>query len=128
MSAELNFEKADGLVTAVVQDHQTGRVLMVGYMNPEAFERTVSTGVTTFWSRSRQKLWIKGESSGHKMLVKNIAVDCDEDAVLVTVEAIGPGVCHTGHHSCFYRSLSNGAWTETEERTYDPDAIYGAKH
>ena len=125
MGTELNFGKQDGLVTAVVQDHQSGRVLMVGYMNPEAFQKTVETGVTTFWSRSRQKLWIKGETSGHKMLVKNIAVDCDQDAVLVTVESLGPGVCHAGFESCFYRSLRDGEWVEQDTRTYDPDAVYG---
>ncbi len=126
MSTDLNFGKQDGLLTAIVQDHATNRVLMVGYMNPEAFRLTVETGVTTFWSRSRQKLWIKGETSGHKMLVRNIAVDCDQDAVLVSVESLGPGVCHTGHESCFYRSLQNGQWIETEPTTYDPAAVYGS--
>ena len=98
---------------------------MVGYMNQEAFDKTVSTGLTTFFSRSRQKLWTKGESSGHRLVVKSIATDCDQDAVLVRVEAEGPGVCHEGFESCFFRSLQDGEWVETESRTYNPEAVYG---
>ena len=116
-----------GLITAVIQDHRTGRVLMVGYMNEEAFRKTVETGFATFWSRSRRKLWLKGESSGHRLVVKDIATDCDADAVLVKVEAVGPGVCHAGYESCFYRRLENGEWVESEPRAYDPDAVYGGK-
>jgi phosphoribosyl-AMP cyclohydrolase len=123
----LDFGKSDGLVTAVIQDHQSGRVLMVGYMNEEAFRKTVETGFATFWSRSRRKLWIKGETSGHRLVVKEIACDCDLDAVLVKVEALGPGVCHDGYRSCFYRRLENGAWVTAESRSYDPDAVYGGK-
>jgi phosphoribosyl-AMP cyclohydrolase len=120
----LDFQKSDGLVTAVVQDAATGRVLMVGYMNQEAFRKTVETGYTTFYSRSRKKLWMKGESSGHRLVVKEIAADCDLDAVLVRVEAIGPGVCHEGYESCFFRRLEEGEWKVSEARTYDPAAIY----
>src|SRR5450755_907000 len=120
----LDFQKSDGLVTAVVQDHATGRVLMVGYMNQEAFRKTVETGYTTFYSRSRKKLWMKGESSGHRLAVKEIFTDCDLDAVLVRVEAIGPGVCHEGYESCFFRRLEDGEWKVREPRTYDPSAIY----
>jgi len=123
----LDFKKADGLVTAVIQDHATRRVLMVGYMNEEAFRKTVETGFATFYSRSRQKLWLKGESSGHRLLVKQISTDCDRDAVLVEVEALGPGVCHEGYQSCFFRKLDNGDWKIVEERTYDPNAVYGEK-
>ena len=122
---DLDFKKMDGLVTAVIQDNTTGRVLMVGYMNEEAFRRTVETGFATFFSRSRNKLWLKGESSGHRLVVKNIATDCDSDALLVKVDALGPGVCHAGYQSCFYRSLQNGAWVETETQTFDPNAVYG---
>ena len=104
----LDFEKSGGLVTAVVQDHVTGRVLMVGYMNEEAFQATMKTGFVTFYSRSRRKLWMKGESSGHRLVVKQIAADCDLDAVLVQVEALGPGVCHEGYQSCFFRRLEDG--------------------
>jgi len=122
----LDFEKAGGLVTAVIQDHATGRVLMVGYMNEEAFRKTVETGFATFYSRSRQKLWLKGETSGHRLVVKSIATDCDQDAVLVQVEAVGPGVCHEGYESCFFRKLDQGAWKIADPRAYDPAAVYGS--
>ena len=121
---DLDFNKADGLVTAVVQDHKTGRILMVAYMNQESFRLTVERGYAVFWSRSRQKLWLKGESSGHKLLVKSIQTDCDRDAVLIHVEPVGPGVCHEGYESCFFRTLEDGEWKTTEERTYDPAAVY----
>jgi phosphoribosyl-AMP cyclohydrolase len=124
---ELDFDKADGLITAVVQDHATGRVLMVGYMNREAFERTVSTGFTTFYSRTRRKLWMKGETSGHRLVVKEISTDCDTDALLVKVEALGPGVCHNGYQSCFYRRWDGSGWVESEPRAYDPKAVYGGR-
>ncbi len=123
----LDFKKSDGLVTAVIQDHLTGRVLMVGYMNEEAFRKTVESGFATFWSRSRRKLWMKGETSGHRLVVKEISADCDLDAILLKVEALGPGVCHDGYQSCFYRRLENGAWTVAEPRSYDPGAVYGGK-
>jgi phosphoribosyl-AMP cyclohydrolase len=122
----LDFEKAGGLITAVIQDHATGRVLMVGYMNEEAFRKTVETGFATFYSRSRQKLWLKGETSGHRLVVKSIATDCDQDAVLVQVEALGPGVCHEGYESCFFRKLDQGAWKIADPRAYDPAAVYGS--
>jgi phosphoribosyl-AMP cyclohydrolase len=124
---DLDFQKSDGLVTAVIQDYASGRVLMVGYMNAEAFRKTVETGFATFYSRSRQKLWLKGESSGHRLLVKEIATDCDRDAVLVRVEALGPGVCHEGYRSCFFRRLEDGQWKVSEESSYDPAAVYGGK-
>jgi phosphoribosyl-AMP cyclohydrolase len=123
----LDFAKSDGLVTAVVQDHATGRVLMVGYMNEEAFQRTIETGFVTFYSRSRRKLWLKGESSGHKLVLKDIATDCDSDAVLVQVETQGPGVCHEGYESCFFRRLEDGEWKVKDSRSYDPGAVYGGQ-
>lgn len=123
----LDFSKLGGLAPAVIQDHATGRVLMVGFMNEEAFRKTVETGYATFFSRSHNKLWLKGESSGHRLVVKEISTDCDRDTVLVKVEALGPGVCHHGYESCFYRTLKDGEWVVTEERTYDPDAVYGGK-
>ncbi|MDQ6706859.1 MAG: phosphoribosyl-AMP cyclohydrolase [Acidobacteriota bacterium] len=123
---DLNFGKQDGLITAVIQDDASGRVLMVAFMNREAFDKTAETGYATFYSRSRQKLWLKGESSGHRLVVKNIAIDCDGDAVLIRVEAQGPGVCHNGYESCFYRNLTDGDWAEAEDRTYDPTAVYGS--
>lgn len=124
---ELDFAKLDGLLPAVIQDYATGRVLMVGFMNDEAFRKTVETGFATFYSRSRKKLWLKGESSGHRLAVKEISTDCDRDCVLVRVEAIGPGVCHEGYQSCFFRRFEDGEWVECEERTYDPKAVYGGK-
>lgn len=123
---ELDFSKLDGLVAAVIQDHESGRVLMVGFMNEEAFRLTVETGYATFYSRSRNKLWLKGETSGHCLVVKEISTDCDRDAVLLKVEAIGPGVCHEGYQSCFFRRLDQGQWRESEPRAYDPKAVYGS--
>lgn len=122
---DLDFKKMDGLITAVIQDNASGRVLMVGFMNEEAFKKTVESGYATFYSRSRKKLWLKGESSGHRLIVKDIATDCDLDALLVKVEAVGPGVCHNGYESCFYRSWTDGVWTESEKQTFDPNAVYG---
>ena len=121
---DLDFTKLNGLLPAVIQDHVTGRVLMVGFMNDEAFRMTVETGFATFYSRSRNKLWLKGESSGHRLVVKEISTDCDVDCVLVKVEAIGPGVCHEGYHSCFFRTFRGGEWVVTEERSYDPSTVY----
>jgi phosphoribosyl-AMP cyclohydrolase len=124
---DLDFKKLDGLVTAVIQDYASGRVLMVGFMNEEAFRKTVETGYATFFSRSRNKLWLKGETSGHRLVVKEISTDCDNDALLIQVEAQGPGVCHEGYQSCFFRRLDSGEWQVREERAYDPAAIYGSK-
>lgn len=124
---DLDFVKVEGLIPAVIQDHATGRVLMVGFMNEEAFRSTVQSGLVTFYSRSRKKQWVKGESSGHTLVVKKISTDCDKDCVLVQVEARGPGVCHEGYQSCFYRELVNGQWVETEPRAYDPETVYGSK-
>jgi phosphoribosyl-AMP cyclohydrolase len=123
---DLDFSKLDGLVAAVIQDATTGRVLMVGFMNEEAFRKTVETGFATFYSRSRNKLWLKGETSGHRLVVKEISTDCDRDTVLLKVDAIGPGVCHEGYQSCFFRRLENDAWSVSEPRAYDPNAVYGA--
>jgi phosphoribosyl-AMP cyclohydrolase len=121
---DLDFSKLGGLITAVIQDHESGRVLMVGFMNEEAFQKTVETGFATFYSRSRNKLWLKGETSGHRLVVKEIATDCDQDALLLRVEALGPGVCHEGYESCFFRTLKDGQWIENQVRTYDPAKVY----
>ena len=123
----LDYKKLDGLIPAVIQDGASGRVLMVGFMNDVAFQQTCDTGFVTFYSRSRNKLWMKGESSGHKLVVKEIATDCDDDTLLIKVEALGPGVCHNGYQSCFYRKLEGDEWVETEKQTYDPAATYGGK-
>ena len=127
IAMKLDFDKFGGLVPAVIQDHQSGRVLMVGFMNDEAFRKTVETGFATFYSRTRNKLWMKGESSGHRLVVKEIRTDCDQDTVLVSVEALGPGVCHEGYRSCFFRKLNDGEWVESEDRAFDPAAVYGGK-
>ncbi|MGC4056061.1 MAG: phosphoribosyl-AMP cyclohydrolase [Paludibaculum sp.] len=121
---DLDFNKTGGMIPAVVQDATTGRVLMVGFMNEEAFQKTVATGLTTFYSRSRNKLWTKGETSGHRLLVKKIQTDCDNDACWCRWRRIGPGVCHEGYESCFFRTLKEGEWKVTEAQTYDPNAVY----
>ena len=113
-----------GLIPAVVQDAKDGTILMVAYMNRESVRRTLKLKKSVFWSRSRKSFWLKGESSGHRLVVKEISTDCDRDAVLVKVEAQGPGVCHEGYQSCFFRQLKNGEWKISEEKTYDPDAVY----
>jgi len=122
---QLDFTKLDGLVSAVVQDAGSGRVLMVGYMNQAAFAKTVATGHVTFYSRSRNRLWTKGETSGHTLVVREILTDCDQDAILIQADPLGPGVCHNGYQSCFYRRLDSGQWREKEPRAFDPASVYG---
>jgi phosphoribosyl-AMP cyclohydrolase len=124
---ELDFEKTGGLIPAVVQDVQDGRVLMVGFMNEEAFRKTVETGKVTFYSRTRAEQWVKGASSGHYLVVKDIQTDCDQDTLLIQAESLGPGVCHNGYRSCFYRRLEDGDWRTFESQTYDPKAVYAKK-
>jgi phosphoribosyl-AMP cyclohydrolase len=124
---KLDFTKFDGLLPAVVQDATSGRVLMVGFMNDEAWRRTRETGFVTFYSRSRNKLWMKGESSGHRLVVKEITTDCDNDTLLIKVDALGPGVCHEGYESCFFKKLEGSDWVVTDQRAYDPAAVYGGK-
>jgi len=122
---ELDFSKMNGLVTAVAVDAQDGEVLMVAYMNEEAFEKTVETGKVHYYSRSRDKLWLKGESSGNVQLVKEIRVDCDQDAVVIRIEQNGPA-CHEGYKSCFYRTLRDGVeLVENQKRLKDPAEMYG---
>jgi phosphoribosyl-AMP cyclohydrolase len=123
----LDYKKLDGLLPAVIQDAASNRVLMVGFMNPEAFEKTCSTGFVTFYSRTRNKLWTKGETSGHRLVVKEISTDCDDDTLLIKVESLGPGVCHNGYESCFYKKLDGGQWVESEGRVFDPNAVYAEK-
>ncbi len=121
----LDFKKLDGLLPAVVQDATSRRVLMVGFMNEEAWRKTLESGNVTFYSRTRNKLWMKGESSGHVLKVREIMTDCDLDTVVITVDALGPGVCHNGYESCFYRKLEADEWVVTDQQTYDPNAVYG---
>lgn len=122
---KIAFEKHNGLVPAIVQNHATGEVLMLGFMNEEALAETQRTRHAVLFSRSRNKLWKKGESSGHVLKVCEVRVDCDADALLVRVQPVGPGVCHEGYRTCFFRKLDvNGAATATEVRAFDPDEIY----
>jgi phosphoribosyl-AMP cyclohydrolase len=110
----------------VIQDAGSGEVPMLGFMNAEAYAATQASGEVTFFSRSRNKLWRKGEQSGHVLKVREIRVDCDVDALLIRVDALGPGVCHEGYRSCFFRQLSrDGETTLAAERTFDPNAVYG---
>jgi phosphoribosyl-AMP cyclohydrolase len=123
---DLDFTKLDGLLPAVIQDANSGEVLMLGFMNAEAYAATQASGEVTFFSRSRNKLWRKGEQSGHVLRVREILVDCDVDSLLIRVEALGPGVCHEGYKSCFFRQLSpDGEAKVIAERMFDPKAVYG---
>ena len=123
---EIAFAKAGGLVPAIVQDHRSGDVLMLGFMNEEALAETRRTREVVFYSRSRNRLWKKGESSGHVLKVREVLVDCDVDALLVRVEPIGPGVCHEGYQSCFFRRMEDdGSATVIADRTFAPEQVYG---
>jgi phosphoribosyl-AMP cyclohydrolase len=122
---QLDFAKLDGLVPAVVQDAASGEVLMVGFMNEEAYRETRARGEVTFFSRTRNKLWRKGEQSGHVLKVRELLVDCDADTVLIRAEALGPGVCHEGYRSCLFRRLNPDGSTEiVGPRMFDPAAVY----
>jgi len=123
---EIDFQKSGGLVPAIIQDERTGDVLMLGFMNPESLAETQRSGEAVFFSRSRNKLWKKGESSGHVLRVCEIRVDCDADALLVRVKAVGPGVCHEGYRSCFFRKVEpEGGAKVIAERTFAPEKVYG---
>lgn len=117
---------SDGLIPAIAQDQQTGRVLMVAWMNREALAETAQRGEAVYWSRSRQKLWHKGEESGHVQLVREIRLDCDADVIVLQVEQQGGIACHTGRESCFYRVLKDGEWQTVDAVLKDPAQIYGA--
>ena len=121
---QINFDKAGGLISAIAQDYQTGEVLMIAWMNREAFEETVRTRKAVYFSRSRNKLWRKGEESGNVQEVKEIFVDCDNDAVLLKVHQIGGAACHEGFKSCFFRRLDGEALTVIGERVFDPKEVY----
>jgi phosphoribosyl-AMP cyclohydrolase len=124
----LDFAKLDGLLPAIVQDARTGEVLMLGFMNEQAYAETRASGAVTFYSRTRGKLWRKGEQSGHTLRVCEVRVDCDADTILVRVEPAGPGVCHEGYRSCFFRRIGDdGAVDVVEERVFDPSAVYGGE-
>ena len=122
----IDWDKGAGLVPAIVQHADSGEVLMLGYMNREAFDVTQKTGFVTFYSRSRKKLWMKGESSGQKLLLRELRVDCDQDALLVRAELAGGAVCHEGYRSCFFRQIGpDGAATVVAERVLSPEELYG---
>ncbi len=122
-----DFAKQGGLVPVVVQEDETGEVLMVAYMNEEAFEETVRTGRACYYSRSRGKLWRKGEESGHVQEVRAIYVDCDGDTVLLRVHQVGGAACHEGYRSCFFRKYDQGRLVTVGERVFDPQRVYGKK-
>jgi phosphoribosyl-AMP cyclohydrolase len=120
----IDFEKSGGLVPAIAQDAATGEVLMLAWMNREAFDETVRTGRAVYFSRSRNRLWRKGEESGHVQEVKSIAVDCDADTVLLKVTQIGGAACHEGYKSCFFRELTGGELRVVGDRVFDPKTVY----
>jgi phosphoribosyl-AMP cyclohydrolase len=123
---QLDFEKGGGLLPAVIQEAGTGKVLMLGFMNAEALDKTLATGNVTFFSRSRNRLWVKGESSGHVLKLREVLVDCDDDALVVVAEQLGPGTCHEGYRSCFFRRIQGDELVEAEPRVFDPEAVYGS--
>ena len=120
----LDFEKMGGLIPAIAQDYQTNEVLMMAYINAESWAETLRSGYATYFSRSRNQLWKKGESSGHLQVVKEILVDCDCDTVIFKIEQLGPGACHTGHRSCFYRRVKDNALVEVEATVFDAEKVY----
>ena len=121
---KLDFEKTGGLIPAIAQDYETGEILMLAYINKEAWEATLSTGKATYFSRSRQKLWIKGETSGNMQIVREIRIDCDDDTVLFKVDQIGGAACHKGYRSCFYKKVEDETVEVAEERVFDPKEVY----
>ena len=121
---EIDFEKGSGLVPVIVQDADTGEVLMLAYMNRDAWLKTHQTGKATYWSRSRNELWVKGETSGHIQIVEEILVDCDSDTVLLKVRQAGGAACHTGYRSCFFTRVVNGKTEVIGERIFKPEDVY----
>ena len=120
----LDFEKSDGLVPAIVQDDETGEVLMLAYMNEEAWNKTITSGKAHYWSRSRQELWLKGGTSGHIQEVQTIYVDCDLDTVVLKVHQVGGAACHEGYSSCFYRKVEDGKLKMISTQVFDPKEVY----
>lgn len=121
---EIDFGKGDGLVPVIVQDDETREVLMLAYISREAWLKTLETGKATYWSRSRNELWVKGETSGHVQLVKEILVDCDSDTLLLKVHQVGGAACHTGYKSCFYRRVINEKTEIIGEPVFKPEDVY----
>jgi phosphoribosyl-AMP cyclohydrolase len=121
---DIDFKKGDGLVPVVIQDASSNEVLMVGYMNHASWEKTLETGRACFWSRSRKKLWLKGETSGHFQEVREAYLDCDADTLVLKVNQIGGAACHTGFRSCFHHRYDKGEWRVVGERLFDPKEVY----
>ncbi len=121
-----DFEKQGGLIPAIAQDYKTGRVLMLAYMNKESFLKTIETGKAHYWSRSRKKLWFKGEESGNVQIVKELYIDCDEDTIVIKVEQIGGAACHLGYESCFFRkyNIEKQDFDIVDKPVFDPDEVY----
>ncbi len=120
----LDFKKTGGLIPAIAQDAETGEILMLAYMNDIAWKKTLETGVATYWSRSRQELWVKGGTSGNIQQIREIRVDCDNDTVLLKVEQTGGAACHTGHRSCFYQKVDGDRLVVTGKPVFDPKEVY----
>jgi phosphoribosyl-AMP cyclohydrolase len=122
---DLDFTKnTDGLLPAIVQEYESGDILMLAYINRESWERTLTTGKAHFWSRSRKKIWLKGESSGHVQIIRDILIDCDDDTVVFKVDQVGGAACHTGYRSCFFRRINGLELQIIGEKLFDPDAVY----
>jgi phosphoribosyl-AMP cyclohydrolase len=122
---EIDFNKGNGLIPVIIQDALTHEVLMLGYMNRESWQKTLETKRVSFWSRSRGKLWVKGETSGHTQEVKDVYLDCDGDTLLIKVNQIGGAACHTGFRSCFHLRHEEGEWKVSGEKVFDPKEVYG---
>ncbi|UCE51701.1 MAG: phosphoribosyl-AMP cyclohydrolase [Desulfobacterales bacterium] len=121
---KLDFNKESGLIPVIVQDHTSGEVLMLAYMNQDAWDATLSTGKATYYSRSRKRLWVKGETSGNQQIVKEIRVDCDDDTVLLKIEQLGDAACHTGYRSCFHKKVEDGSVRLVGKPVFDPKEVY----
>ena len=121
---EIDFKKGGGLIPVIIQDASTDEILMLGYMNRESWEKTLETKKASFWSRSRKKIWIKGETSGNFQEIKEIYLDCDGDTLLLKVDQRGGAACHTGHRSCFHNRHEKGDWIEVGEKVFDPKEVY----
>lgn len=124
LTEELDFSKNDGLVTAIAQDYSTGEILMVAFMNEESFRLTLERGEAVYWSRSRKKLWRKGEESGNVQKLRALFIDCDGDAVLMQVEQVGGAACHTGRRNCFFRKVDGDRFIDVGVQVFDPDEVY----
>lgn len=120
----LDFEKTGGLIPAIAQDYKTGEVLMLAYMNRQSFDETLKSGYATYYSRSRNQLWKKGETSGHMQQVKEIRVDCDKDTVLLKVDQVGGAACHKGYKSCFFSKIEKNELKIVETKIFDPEKVY----